>query len=139
VFNTPMHDSGRPNLKFNNVTMSDLERMLEHCDLAILPDVNDYHQDHANTFHLAFPWLSKNAKEIWSMKSVPYAHYHLQNSANLFVDISAQWAFKKSLLQCYNSYLTDTHIKDIETSNQYWGQRNNASHAEAFTIIQKNA
>lgn len=139
VFATPLQSNGRPDLRLNNVTMSSLENYLEPCDIAILPDPNDYHQDHSNTFHLSFPWLSKNAKEIWTAKLVPYAHYHKENSSNLFVDISSHWTFKKSLLKCYSSYLNDQRIENIEISNRFWGQKSNVSMAEAFTIVKKNA
>lgn len=139
VFDTPLHPNGRPNLLADNVTMTEFEKLLEPCDVAILPDPQDYHQDHKHTFQLAFPWTTKHAREIWCAKTLPYCHYHLDNNANLFVDISPRWEFKRSLLQCYHSYLTPERIGQIRIANQFWAQRNQCVLAESFTIIQRNA
>lgn len=138
VFNTPLHSNGRPNLVADNVTMTEFEKLLEPCDIAILPDPQDYHQDHKNTYQLSFPWAVKNAREIWCAKTLPYCHFHADNNANLFFNISDKWNFKQSLLECYSSYLTPERINDIRIANQYWAQRSQSSLAEAFTILQKN-
>lgn len=138
VFDTPLHSNGRPNLTADNVTMTEFEKLLEPCDVAILPDPQDYHQDHQNTYQLAFPWAIKNAQEIWCAKTLPYCHFHSNNNANLFVNISAEWDFKQYLLKCYSSYLSPRHINDIRIANQYWAQRSQGVVAEAFTILQKN-
>ena len=138
VFDTPLHHNGRPNLVADNVTMTEFEKLLEPCDIAILPDPQDHHQDHKNTYQLALPWAVKNAQEIWCVKTVPYCHFHADNNANLFFNISAEWDFKQSLLECYSSYLTPERINDIRIANQYWALRSQCGVAEAFTILQKN-
>ena len=138
VFDTPLHSNGRPNLVADNATMTDFEKLLEPCDIVILPDPQDYHQDHKNTYQLSFPWAVKNAREIWCAKTMPYCHYHTDNNANLFYDISAEWDFKRSLLECYHSYLTPERISNIRIANQYWAQKSQCIVAEAFTILQKN-
>jgi hypothetical protein len=87
---------------------------------------------------LALPWAVKNAQEIWCVKTVPYCHFHADNNANLFFNISAEWDFKQSLLECYSSYLTPERISNIRIANQYWALRSQCGVAEAFTILQKN-
>ena len=138
VFDTSLHHNGRPNLVADNVTMTEFEKLLEPCDIAILPDPQDHHQDHKSTYQLALPWAVKNAQEIWCVKTVPYCHFHTDNNANLFFNISAEWDFKQSLLECYSSYLTPERISDIRIANQYWALRSQCGVAEAFTILQKN-
>ena len=67
VFDTPLHSNGRPNLCVDNNTMTDLARLLEPCDLAIIAGPHDYHQDHRATHALALPLLLSRATEIWYM------------------------------------------------------------------------
>ena len=133
VLETESHANGRPNLVRDNVTMSKINQLLEPCDIAIIPNPEDSHQDHVNTYHLAWPAVRKLAKQVWTMHHWPYCHYH-SAAPNLFVEIQDHWEFKKSLLMCYNSYLSATDINQIHVSNQYWAQRNRQSLAEAFTI-----
>ena len=137
VLDTDLHPNGRPDLKINNVTMTSLAKLLEPCDIAIIPHPEDFHLDHVNTYHLAWPLVRKLAKEVWLMHTVPYCADHRSNSANLFYEMSEQWAFKKSLLRCYNSYFTQDDISKIYTANQHWGQQNTGQLAETFTIIKK--
>ena len=134
VLNTELHANGRPNLVRDNVTMSKLDQLLEPCDIAIIPNPEDSHQDHSNTYHLAFPAVTKLAKQVWVMHHWPYCHYH-SATPNMFVDIQDHWEFKKSLLMCYSSYLVPKHIDQIHVTNQYWAQRNQQSLAEAFTVV----
>jgi LmbE family N-acetylglucosaminyl deacetylase len=134
VLDTALHINGRPNLVRDNVTMTKLNQLLEPCDIAIIPNLNDSHQDHSNTYHLAFPAVKKLAKQVWVMHQWPYCHYH-SATPNLFVEIKDHWEFKKSLLMCYRSYLGLEHIDHIRVTNQYWAQRNQQSLAEAFTVV----
>ena len=134
VLDTVLHANGRPNLVRDNVTMSKLNQLLEPCDIAIIPNFEDSHQDHVNTYHLAFPMLKKLAKQVWITHQWPYCHYY-STQPNLFVDIQEHWEFKKTLLKCYKSYLTAEDIEHIRVTNQYWAQRNQQSLAEAFTVV----
>ena len=134
VLDTELHANGRPNLVKDNVTMSKLNQLLEPCDIAIIPNPEDSHQDHVNTYHLAFPTVRKLAKQVWVMHHWPYCHYH-STPPNLFVEIQDHWGFKKSLLMCYSSYLGADQIDHIRVTNQYWAQRNQQSLAEAFTVV----
>lgn len=140
VFETDLHACGRPNLVADNVTMTKLSALLEPCDIAIIPHPEDYHQDHSNTYKLAWPLLRKMAGEIWLMHTWPYCAYHQSHAANLYHDITDQWRFKLSLLQCYASYFSREQIDQIHTSNLYWGSMHRAgSLCEAFTLATKYA
>lgn len=137
VFDTPLHSNGRPNLIADNVTMTNILKLIEPCDIAIIPHHEDFHQDHANTYKLAWPLVRKLARETWLMHTLPYCTSHRTNTANLFYDITDQWQFKKQLLECYDSYFDSSDINKIHTANQFWGQQNDVQLAEAFTIIKK--
>jgi LmbE family N-acetylglucosaminyl deacetylase len=138
MLDTPLHSNGRPNLVCDNVTMTALADLFESCDLAILPNPQDYHQDHKNTYNLAWPIALKYAKEIWLAHSIPYCFQYSTNTANLFYNISDHWDFKKKLLKCYHSYINVDFVNKIHAANMYWGAQSNAELAEAFTIVKKN-
>jgi LmbE family N-acetylglucosaminyl deacetylase len=138
ILNTELHSNGRPNLVCDNNTMTQLADLLEPCDLAIIPNPQDWHQDHRTTYNLAWPLVQKLAKEVWLMDSWPYSTKYTANTANLFYNISEHWQFKQSLLACYNSYITEDDIANIKISNQWHGLRTKTSFSEAFTIVQKH-
>jgi LmbE family N-acetylglucosaminyl deacetylase len=135
IFNTPLHKNGRPDLQFNNNNMTELGKLIEKCDLAIVHNPNDYHQDHQNTFNLAWPILQKKAREVWLMQSWPYCYQYTANDANLFHSID--WERKRKLLECYGSYLTTGQLDQIKTLNKMWGGKAGCEYAEAFTIKYK--
>ena len=134
IFNTPLHKNARPNLTVDNNTITSLNDLLESCDIAIIPNPQDSHQDHKNTYNLVWPYVKRHARQTWLMNQWPYCHDH-QQSPNHYVEISPYWNFKQDLLKCYSSYLTDDDIKKIYVTNQYWAQKNKQSVAEAFTIV----
>lgn len=136
VFDTPLHSNGRPNLTVNNNVMTDLAKMMESCDLAIMPNSSDYHQDHRATFELAYPLLLTRAREIWTMSSVPYC-YHRPDAASITSDISAHWHTKKQLIKCYASYASTDLIDKVKRSNQHWAGKINVKYAEQFQCIHR--
>lgn len=137
ILDTNLHINGRPNLVSDNNTMTALQQLLESCDIAIIPNPEDSHQDHRTTYELAWPLVKGLAKEVWLMTAWPYCLTYRTNSANLFYDISTTWDFKQGLLATYSSYLTPDKIEKIMQTNRYFGQRNQQELAEAFTIVNK--
>jgi LmbE family N-acetylglucosaminyl deacetylase len=135
VFSTPLHANGRPNLTCDNNTMSELAELIDSCDLAIIPNPQDSHQDHRTTYDLAWPIVQRRAREVWCMHSWPYCYHYQQNSANMYVGIN--WDFKRQLLECYDSYLTAPDIEKIHTLNRMWGHKSGHKEAEAFELIYK--
>jgi len=137
ILDTDLHDNGRPNLICDNNTIDKLNELIEQCDIAIIHNPEDSHQDHQTSYKLSWPLVNKIAKEVWLMTSWPYCLTYKTNSANLFYDISDTWNFKQSLLESYPSYITSEKIKLIKNANQYFGQSINQSLAESFTIVKK--
>lgn len=135
VFATPLHANGRPNLVCDNNTMTELAKLIDTCDLAIIPNSQDSHQDHRTTHDLAWPIVQRRAQEVWVMQSWPYCYHYKQNHANVYVKID--WDFKQNLLECYGSYLSDKDIEKIKTVNAMWGHKSGNTHAEAFELVYK--
>lgn len=135
VFDTELHNNGRPNLICNNNTITRLGELLVAADLVIIPNPEDSHQDHRTTYELMLPFL-KNYNEVWAMHLWPYEQ-HYKTKANLHIAIDQQWEFKKSLLECYQSYIYKGLIKKIETSNRYHGLHTNSNLAESFTMVNR--
>lgn len=138
ILDTDLHSNGRPNLVCNNVTMTKLAELIEPCDLAIIPNPQDYHQDHKNTYNLVWPLVQKLADEVWLMESYPYCLTYKERTANLYYDITHEWEFKHDLLECYSSYLTEQERMKICVANHWFGMVNNTDLAEAFTIVKKH-
>ena len=118
--------------------MSSLLELLEPCDIAIIPNPHDSHQDHRTTYELALPLVQKLANEVWVMESYPYCLTYTQRNYNLYYDITEQWEFKQSLLACYSSYFEAQDIEKIQRANQWWGLANNTNLAEVFTVLKKH-
>ncbi len=135
ILDTDTHPNGRPNLICNNITIAKLKKLVSECDLAIIPNLEDSHQDHVTTYNLIFP-LIKSVPEIWSMHSWPYFTTY-KKTPTLFVNIDSQINFKESLLNCYQSYINKKIINDIKLSNQFWGLHVSCKYAEAFTLVKK--
>jgi LmbE family N-acetylglucosaminyl deacetylase len=135
VFDTELHANDRPNLVHDNVTMSRLSDIFEPADICILPNPEDYHQDHRNTFGLAWPLAIRRCKTVWIMHSWPYCYHYATSKPNLFRDISGSWAHKQRLLECYGSYIGQEQIDQIKHLNQVWGDQNNCDLSEAFTVM----
>jgi LmbE family N-acetylglucosaminyl deacetylase len=115
--------------------MTALSQLLEPCDLAILPNPQDWHQDHRTTYQLAWPLLRQQANTVMIMDSWPYCQNYTQINTNIHYDISAQWPFKQKLLECYSSYVTPKLLAEIHTDNHWRGLRHGFDLAETFTIV----
>lgn len=133
IFATPLHGNGRPNLICDNNTMTELSQLIESCDLAIIPNMQDSHQDHKNTYNLSWPIVQRRAQEVWMMQSWPYCYHYEKNSANIFVGID--WTAKQKLLSCYSSYLDADKITQVENLNRVWGDKSGTTHAETFEMV----
>ena len=137
VHHTAEHSNGRPNLVCDNNTMTDIAELIDSADIAIIPNPEDYHQDHRNTYQLALP-LVRKCSEIWCSHAYPYSTFHT-TMPNMLVDISGTWEFKKELLKCYPSYIDNDYIDKIRRTNSAWGAQRNCEYAEAFTVIKRHA
>jgi len=134
IFDTDLHDNGRPNLQVDNVTMTKLSYLIDNCDLAIIPNSEDYHQDHRATNHLAWPLLQKKAKEVWTMNSWPYC-YQYRSNPNIYHGID--WHAKQQVLSCYKSYISQDNLDQIQAINCVNGNKAGVPHAESFNLLYK--
>jgi LmbE family N-acetylglucosaminyl deacetylase len=137
IHNTNLHKNRRPNLLVDNNTMTELADLIDEYDIAIIPNPQDYHQDHRNTYQLALP-LVRNCKEIWCQHQYPYNEFYT-TAPNMLVDISDTWQFKKDLLGCYPSYIDQDYIDKVRRQNHAWGLQRNCKYAEAFTVVKRHA
>ena len=135
VLDTELHPNGRPNLVCNNNTITELGDLLEDCDLAIIPNPQDFHQDHRTTYELAWPLVQRRAREVWTMESWPYSYQYQNNTANMYIGID--WHFKQNLLQCYDSYITNDKLEQIRNLSRVYGDKSGNADAEAFTLQYK--
>lgn len=135
ILDTDLHANGRPNLVCDNNTMDSLSKLVESCDLAIIPNPEDYHQDHRTTYELAWPLVQKYAREVWTMTSWPYSYHYQKNTANIYIGVD--WDFKQSLLECYNSYITPEKLAQIKNLSRVYGDKSGNIDAEAFTLVYK--
>jgi len=135
VLDTDLHENGRPNLVCDNNTMTELGKLIDTCDIAIIPNPEDFHQDHRTTYELAWPLLQKRAVEVWTMTSWPYSYQYRTNTANMYIGID--WNFKQSLLQCYGSYITEDKLEQIRNLSRVYGDKSGNPDAEAFTLLYK--
>jgi LmbE family N-acetylglucosaminyl deacetylase len=135
VLDTDLHPNGRPNLVCNNNTMDALSELIDSCDLAIIPNPEDYHQDHRTTYELAWPLLQRRAREVWTMTSWPYSYQYQKTNPNIYVGID--WQFKENLLQCYDSYITSERLRQIRNLSRVYGDKSGNTDAEAFTLLYK--
>jgi len=134
ILDTTLHENGRPSLTCDNNTVSALAKLIDNCDLAILPNPLDSHQDHSTTYNLAWPVVLKKASEIWVTESFPYCRTYNGDRPNIFVDITSHFDFKMSLVKCYASYIDDRCKDQLIIANKWWGQSSKGKYAEAFTL-----
>jgi len=139
VFNTPLSETGRPRLEWNNDNITNFERMLDPrgYDLIITSDPGDYHQDHVNTFRIVNSACRGIAKELWTMEIPPYSHRNNEFNPTVFVDITNTFNLKLDCVECYSSYFNNNMLRSIHGMAQYRGGAVKSNYAEAFKQIFK--
>lgn len=135
IFHTDVGIMDRPDLRFDNVTMTRLSDILDSCDLAILPNPQDFHQDHQNTFKLAYPIMLRRARCIWTMNNPFYSHHYEKTDTNLLRDITPYWRKKLEMIRCYDSYFDCRGLDLVEQHARWWGLKNQTTMAEAFSVV----
>jgi len=140
ILSTPLSVTGRPQLQWNNDTITQLERLMtkSQYDLIITTDSGDYHQDHHNTFNIVNSVCRGITKELWTMEINPYSHRNPTFNPTIFINISNTFNLKLQAIKCYNSYMTDEIIHSVTGLAMYRSQLiSNSTHAEAFNQIFK--
>ena len=121
IYDTPLHNNGRPNLTLNNNLISYAEKIAKDHDILISHWREDHHQDHRVCYDVARSLARKNFKQFWCMDEPPYNLHYTDFQANLYVDITKYVDKKIQALRCYDSYFSDEQINTIIDYNKYRG------------------
>ena len=136
VYNTPLHDNGRPNLILNNNLVTHAEQVAEGHDILITHWKEDHHQDHRVCYDLGRSIARKNFQQFWCMDEPPYNLHYKNFNCNLYVDITDYVEIKKDALQSYSTYFKPTDIETIINYNRYRGSfLGDHKVAETFQIM----
>ena len=136
IYDTPLHDNGRPNLTNSNNLVSFVESVAKGHDILITHWREDYHQDHRVCFDIAMSVSRKNFEQFWCMDQTPYNLHYKNYSCNRYVDITKYRENKIKSLQAYSSYFTNQSIETIINYNKYRGSfLGDKKLAETFNVI----
>lgn len=136
IYNTPLHDNGRPNLAISNNIVSFVESVAQGHSILVSHWREDYHQDHRVCFDIAMSVSRKNFEQFWCMDQTPYNLHYKNYSCNRYVDITKYRENKIKSLQAYSSYFTNQSIETIINYNKYRGSfLGDNKLAETFNVI----
>ena len=88
IYDTPLHDNGRPDLQITNNLVSFAESCIGDHDILITHWKEDYHQDHKVCYDVAKSVARKGFEQFWCMDQTPYNLHYKHFSPNLYVDIT---------------------------------------------------
>ena len=136
IYDTPLHDNGRPNLTLNNNLVTFAESCVDDHDILISHWREDHHQDHRVCFDVAKSVSRKGFEQFWCMDEPPYNLHYKNFNCNQYVDITNFVDVKKKALEAYSSYFDDDHIETILNYNRYRGSFIGTNKvAETFQIM----
>ena len=136
VYDTPLHDNGRPNLTLDNNLVTFVESCVKDHDVLITHWREDYHQDHRICYEVGRSVARKTFKSFWCMDEPPYNLHYSNFNCNQYIDITDYIEVKKKALESYASYFLPHDIEHIINYNKYRGGflgKNKI--AETFQII----
>ena len=136
VYNTPVHDNGRPNLTVNNNRVTYREYLSEGHDILISHWKEDHHQDHRACYDVARSVARKNFQQFWCMDEPPYNLHYKNFNCNQYVDITDYVDVKIKALESYENYFDKDSIDTIINYNKYRGSfLGSGKVAETFQIM----
>jgi len=121
IYDTPLHENGRPNLKLTNNLITYVESYIADNQILISHWKEDYHQDHRVCYEVARSIARKNFEQFWCMDVPPYNLHYKNLNCNLYIDITNEVSKKRRALECYPSYFNNDSIENIFNYNQYRG------------------
>ena len=138
IYDTPLHENGRPNLQLTNNLITFAESIAEGHDILISHWQEDHHQDHRICYDVARSLARKNFEQFWCMDEPPYNLHYKNLECNLYIDITDHIEQKKKALESYKSYFTPTTIETIINYNKYRGSfLGEGKFAETFRLMYK--
>ena len=138
IYDTPLHENGRPNLQLTNNLITFAESIAEGHDILISHWKEDHHQDHRVCYDVARSLARKNFEQFWGMDEPPYNLHYKNLECNLYIDITDHIEQKKKALESYKSYFTPTTIETIINYNKYRGSfLGEGKFAETFRLMYK--
>lgn len=136
IYDTPLHDNGRPDLQITNNLVSFAESCIGDHDILITHWKEDYHQDHRVCFAVAHSIARKNFEQFWCMDEPPYNLHYKNFNCNQYIDITNFADKKRKALESYASYFKDNDIEAILNYNKYRGSfLGDDKLAETFQIM----
>ena len=136
IYDTPLHDNGRPNLTLTNNLISYAESCITDHDILISHWREDHHQDHRVCYDVARSIARKHFEQFWCMDEPPYNLHYKNFHCNQYVDIIGYTEEKRKALQSYKTYFTSDSIETILNYNRYRGSFLGAGKlAETFQIM----
>ena len=121
IYDTPLHNNGRPNLQLSNNLVSFAESCVGDHDILITHWKEDHHQDHRVCFDVARSIARKNFEQFWCMDEPPYNLHYKQFDCNHYVDITDHIEQKRKALESYATYFSAEAIDTIINYNKYRG------------------
>ncbi len=121
IYDTPLHDNGRPNLTISNNLVSYAESCINNHNILISHWREDHHQDHKVCYDVARSISRKNFDQFWCMDEPPYNLHYKQFNCNHYVDITDHVDQKRKALESYGSYFNKDSIETIINYNKYRG------------------
>lgn len=136
IYDTPLHDNGRPNLSVSNNLITQAESIAQGHDIIISHWKEDHHQDHRVCYDVARSMARKNFEQFWCMDEPPYNLHYKNFKCNLYVDITEYIDIKYKALESYATYFDQQSIDAIINYNKYRGSFLGANKiAETFQIM----
>ena len=121
IYDTPLHENGRPNLTLSNNLISYAESYINGHDILISHWREDHHQDHRVCYDVARSISRKHFKQFWCMDEPPYNLHYKQFDCNHYVDITDHIEQKRKALESYATYFSAEAIETIINYNKYRG------------------
>ena len=121
VYDTPLHDNGRPNLTLTNNLVTFAESVAKGHDILISHWKEDHHQDHRVCYDVARSIARKNFEQFWCTDQPPYNLHYRNFNCNQYIDITEFVDKKQQALECYESYFNYGDIDRILNYNRYRG------------------
>ena len=121
IYDTPLHENGRPNLTLSNNLISYVESHINKHDILITHWKEDHHQDHRVCYDVAKSVARKGFKQFWCMDQPPYNLHYKHFDCNHYVNITDHVDQKRKALKSYATYFSDASIDTIINYNKFRG------------------